>query len=212
MLTRKSMEHINTWKYRYCVVWVVLGLLWSQTLLAQESHWIEISLQTSDGDETNIKEQMGEKGAILLFLDPDCPVSQKYGATIRQLSEQFKKEGIQTIAIYPVVNVEKEKIRTFAQEYQYQFVHLLDPKMELTREIEASVTPEVYLISNKGEVKYQGAINNWYYELGRYRRVVTEHYLKDALKAYLQNKPVALQKTEAIGCMIGTGMNVPMHH
>lgn len=181
-------------------------------LSAQSAAWMDMGLQSIYDQELSLRTSMGEKGAVLLFLDPDCPVSQKYGNSIRQLAEQFEEKGIHTIAIYPLVQVDTAKVKSFVQEYQYNFTHLLDPQLKLTQAIEASVTPEAYLLSESGEVIYHGAINNWFYALGRYRRVVTQHYLKDAVEAYLQQKPVAQQQTEAIGCMIGTGMRPKEHH
>lgn len=199
--------------YKYLPIWLCTAL--SISVQAQTHAWIEINLQSVQGEEVSVSKLLGEEGAVLLFLDPDCPVSQKYGATIRKLSRQFEEKGIQTIAIYPVVNIDEDKVNTFADEYQYEFAHLLDPRMELTKSIQASVTPEAYLLDSKGEIMYHGAIDNWYYELGRYRRVVIQHFLKDAVMAYLQHKPIAQKETEAIGCMIGTGMNKEkksMHH
>ncbi|MEK6477353.1 redoxin domain-containing protein [Catalinimonas sp. 4WD22] len=190
-------------------------MILSISVQAQTNSWIDINLQSAQGDEASVSKLLGDQGAVLLFLDPDCPVSQKYGATIRKLSRKFEEKGIQTIAIYPVVNIDEDKVNTFANEYQYEFTHLLDPQMELTKSIQASVTPEAYLLDSKGEVIYHGAIDNWYYALGRYRRVVTRHFLKDAVSAYLQHEPITQKETEAIGCMIGTGMNKGdkgMHH
>ena len=45
-------------------------------------------------------------------------------------------------------------------------------------------------------------IDDWGYEIGKVRPKVTEHYLTDAMDAYLQNKPIALDSTKAIGCYI----------
>lgn len=214
-LKRKKHMHksISACIYKCLPIWLCTVLSFS--VQAQTTAWIDMTLQSAQGEEVSVSKLLGEEGAVLLFLDPDCPVSQKYGATIRKLSRQFEEKGIQTVAIYPVVNIDGDKVNAFADEYQYEFTHLLDPRMELSKSIQASVTPEAYLLNSKGEVIYHGAIDNWYYELGRYRRVVTQHFLKDAVRAYLQHKPIAQKETEAIGCMIGTGMNKEkksMHH
>ncbi|WP_277483827.1 redoxin domain-containing protein [Catalinimonas alkaloidigena] len=197
------------------IVLIALCTVLSSAIRAQTESWLELPLQSAEGGQISVGELLGEQGAVLLFLDPDCPVSQKYGATIRRLARQFKEKGIQTIAIYPVVNIDEESVNTFASAYQYDFAHLLDPRMELTKSIGASVTPETYLLNSEGEIIYHGAIDNWYYELGRYRRVVTQHFLKDAASLHLAREPIAQKETKAIGCMIGTGMkgrSKNMHH
>lgn len=180
--------------------------------LAQEQDWWNMELQTTQAESLAPADITGGNGLILLFMDPDCPVTQKYGATIRELNQSYQEKGVGIAAVYPVVNADPDKIRTFAEEYQFPFNHLLDPKLEFTKAIGASITPEVFLLDIEGNILYQGAIDNWFYELGRYRRVITEHYLKDALQAYLADKPIPTKKTEAVGCMIGTGMLHPSEH
>ncbi len=54
----------------------------------------------------------------------------------------------------------------------------------------------------KGEVLYRGAIDNWYHALGKNRPAPTEHYLKNALDAVLNNTPILTQRTEAVGCLM----------
>jgi peroxiredoxin len=186
-------------------------LMWCQPeqLLAQADNWWEMDMATLNGDQQSLQDLSGEQGLLLLFMDPDCPVTQKYGATIRALYEEYQNKGIRIAAVYPLVLMQQEKIRQFAEAYQYPFPHLLDPKLDLTKAIGASVTPEAFLLSKEGKILYQGAIDNWFYELGRYRRVITRHYLEDALAASLQKQAVPIPKTEAIGCLIGTGM---LHH
>lgn len=177
--------------------------------LAQDEKWWSMEMQSTSGDLKSLKDLSAENGLLLFFMDPDCPVTQKYGATIRELHQTCEEEGVAIAAVYPVVNADPEIIREFAEDYQFPFTHLLDPKLEFTKAIGASITPEVFLLDTAGNVLYQGAIDNWFYELGRYRRVITEYYLKDALEAHLAGKPVPTEKTKAVGCMIGTGM---LHH
>lgn len=198
-------------KYWGKVKILLVFLLWCQSdqLLAQADNWWEKEMTTLSGDQKNLRSLSGEQGLLLLFMDPDCPVTQKYGATIRALYQEYHDKDIRIAAVYPLVMMQQDKIRQFAEAYQYPFPHLLDPKLELTRAIGASVTPEAFLLSSEGEILYQGAIDNWFYALGRYRRVITRHYLNDALAASLQNQAVPVPKTEAIGCLIGTGM---LHH
>ncbi len=202
----KLLLNINICFFIPLSLTILFCLLGIQKVDAQADEWLDIALQSAHDQKFTIREAMGEKGTVLLFLDPDCPVSQKYGATIRKLSANFDSKGIQVIAIYPVVHITAERIHNFAQEYGFDFTHLLDPRMQLTKAIQASVTPEAFLLDQSGEVLYQGAIDNWFYELGRYRRVVSKHYLLDAVEAYTQQQTIEPNKTAAIGCMIGTGI------
>jgi len=192
--------------YKNIIFFIVLLLTYHGSV-GQNNNWLSISLASVEGEPKAVKDILSSNGLMVFVLDPDCPVSQKYGATIRELSQEYEQQGITSVAVYPVVGITKDKIRKFAEDYNYPFTHLLDPQLKFARAISAEVTPEVYLISKDAKLLYRGAIDNWFYELGRYRRIITEHYLKDALKAYLQGETILKDNTQAIGCFIGSGMS-----
>ncbi len=94
-------------------------------------------------------------------------------------------------------------IQQFSNDYQLNFSLYLDNKHRLLRQLNATTTPEVFLVDKNGKVQYQGAIDNWFYGLGKYRPATTEHYLTEALDAFLNGKEIVNKKTKSIGCEIG---------
>jgi ABC-type uncharacterized transport system ATPase subunit len=72
----------------------------------------------------------------------------------------------------------------------------------LTTYIKGTVTPEVILMNQQGEVIYRGAIDDWVSDLGKKKLVVSNEYLKTAIKQYLQNQTVSIKSVEPIGCLI----------
>ena len=52
------------------------------------------------------------------------------------------------------------------------------------------------------DLKYRGAIDNWFYELGGYRQDVTEDYLIDGIDAILAGSDPKKPSTLAVGCLI----------
>ncbi len=175
--------------------------------------WMHLTLATSQRDSFDLSALQKYKASVLLFLDPECPVSQKYGATIRQLYQEAKEQQVAVVAIYPVPGLLPETVRQFAEDYQYAFPQLLDDQQQLVRALQASTTPEAFLVDPQGQVIYHGAIDNWFYSLGRYRKVVTQHYLQEAVTAFLTGKPVRIEKATPVGCLIGNaGMGESHHH
>jgi len=77
-----------------------------------------------------------------------------------------------------------------------------DKKHVITNQYGATITPEAILIDKNQQVIYQGAIDNWFFELGRNRLEVTEHYLIDAIEASMKGQMPSIKRTEAIGCFI----------
>jgi hypothetical protein len=60
----------------------------------------------------------------------------------------------------------------------------------------------VVVIKDDESIVYRGRIDNFYAALGRPRRVVTEHDLRDTLDAVFGGKPVPKAETQAVGCYI----------
>ncbi len=151
---------------------------------------------------------------IIIFMAVDCPITQKYMATIRDLAQKYQSQQISVVGYFPA-GLSKKGAKEFRQEYQVpeiiQFIN--DKKRIMTNKYNATVTPEVVLVDKNQRVIYQGSIDNWFFELGRYRLEVTENYLIDAIEASLKGDQPSIKKTEAIGCFIqGTTVNKTEHN
>jgi hypothetical protein len=78
----------------------------------------------------------------------------------------------------------------------------IDSDKKLTTYLHATVTPQVILLNDKGELKYKGAIDNWAVSLGKQRVTTTQNFLDDALQQSLSDKTVLTKRTKAVGCRI----------
>lgn len=151
---------------------------------------------------------------VIIFMAVDCPITQKYMGTIKDLAKNYQSKQISFVGYFPA-GLSNKEAKQFRSEYQVpdiiQFTD--DKKHVITNKYGATITPEVVFIDKNQQVIYQGAIDNWFFELGRYRKEITEHYLIDAIEASLIGNPPAIKKTEAIGCFIqGTAVNKAGHH
>jgi peroxiredoxin len=142
----------------------------------------------------------GEKNTVILFLGTDCPITQKYIARIRDIVTEFKT-NTEFYGVFPTQFSLKE-IKAFKKDYKIEFTLLSDNTMALAKHLGATVTPEVYLLDKNLQLQYQGAIDNWFYELGKSRLTTSEKYLIDALVALEKGETPRIGKTEAIGCFI----------
>lgn len=149
---------------------------------------------------TNTYAQKESNVEVIVFLATECPISQKYVNTLNQIYLAYQNKGVKFTALFPE-KVDIKIIDAFTSEFGVKFPCLLDKRMRKARQLEASITPEVFVLK-QGKVMYQGAIDDWFYELGKYRKEVTQPYLKNALDAVLNNQMVEVKKTEALGCFI----------
>lgn len=149
---------------------------------------------------------------VTVFLGVDCPISQKYVTKLNSLYALYHQNpSIKWTFIVPEVLAKKE-IKAFTKSYNINFPLLSDqPGLPITHHFEATVTPEV-ILRRHGKTMYRGAIDNWFYALGKYRNQVTEDYLGDAIQALLRNEQPAIKMTEPIGCIIQRESPAAAHH
>ena len=80
--------------------------------------------------------------------------------------------------------------------------YIMDRNFALTKQLNAKITPEVFVVNENREILYHGAIDNWFYALGKNRMHITEHYLEDAIKSILKKEQITRAYVAAIGCFI----------
>lgn len=141
-----------------------------------------------------------EKNIAVLFLGTDCPITQKYITRIKDIVSEFESTT-DFYGVFPAQFSLKE-IKRFKKDYKLSISLMRDDKMELAHFLGATVTPEVFLMDDELELQYKGAIDNWFYELGKSRITTSERYLSDALSALAHGEKPLLKETEAIGCFI----------
>jgi hypothetical protein len=154
-----------------------------------------------DGRAVDPFQRAAGKIVVLLFVRTDCPVSNRYAPTIREMSTRFEK-SIEFFLVYPIASETSEVIRKHLKEYGYKLTALRDPQRALVRAANASVTPESAVFSASGQLLYHGRIDDWYTELGRSRPAPTTHELSSAVQAARLGKRVAVATAPAVGCFL----------
>lgn len=139
---------------------------------------------------------------VILFMDTECPVTQSYIPELRNMHAEYSAKGIEFESVFPVRTVNQKDINHFLTLYKIPFTGTPDVSHQKVNRYHATVMPEAVLLDKNGMVVYQGAIDNWYFGLGKNRPKATEHYLRNAIDATLTGNPVLRRKTEAIGCLI----------
>ena len=139
---------------------------------------------------------------VILFLDPECPVTNAYMKEIKSIYADYSAKGVSFEAYFPMETITEKDIKAFLKKYNATFPGFTDPDMRKAMRYKASIMPEVVLLNGNGLVVYQGAIDNWFYALGKSRPKATELYLRNALEATLNGDPIMQSKTQAIGCLI----------
>lgn len=156
----------------------------------------DFKLVDAEGKEQSFKALKGKNGTVVVFLSTKCPVVKGYNERINQVFNEYKSRGIVFIGINSNSTESVEDIAAHAKQ-NYAFPVLIDKGNVLADELQASVTPEVFLFDSNGKLVYKGAIDN-----DRSGQNVTENYLKEALDSLLMKKQIAKNSTKAFGCTI----------
>jgi hypothetical protein len=146
-----------------------------------------------------------EKGHLeaLFFVTNDCPISNYYSHEIRRICEEYAQRGVGCALVYTDPALTDEQARQHALEYGHgSYPKIVDRTHALVKATGAAIDPTAVLIKPDESIAYRGRIDNSYAAIGKQRRVVTEHDLRDALDAIVAGRPVAKQEAPPIGCYI----------
>jgi hypothetical protein len=149
------------------------------------------------------------KASAMFFVATDCPISNWYAPTIQQVCRDYAARGVDCTLVYEDVDLATSPsaldagVRAHLREFRYgSMTAAVDRTRAVAKRANATVTPQVVLVDDRGAIRYRGRIDNAYADLGRPRQHVTSHDLRVSLDALLAGRPVPTPETEALGCYI----------
>ncbi len=144
-----------------------------------------------------------DKVTIYIFMQEECPICLSYTANLKQLHETYASENLQFIGLFPSPESTEERISEFKSKYEIPFVLETDHFHKQMEAFGATITPEVVVYNEtQEEIIYKGRIDNTFFRVGKRRRITTSSELEDVLEALVNNKPIKVTETEAVGCVI----------
>ncbi len=176
---------------------IVLGLSGCDTDLAS-------GVQDLDGRHVDPTTDPTAPITVTLFVDSDCPVSNRYAPEVRRLYLRYAPRGVNFWLVYPDPDISVQAIREHMQDYGYQMPALRDPEHALVRRASAQVTPEVGIFLADGTLVYHGRIDDRYVDLTRRRPEATQHDVVAVLDALLEGETVEASWNPAPGRSLKT--------
>ena len=182
------------------IVSCILGLAVGATSLspANEPEKIEnFTLQDVDGARHALADYANCKAVVLMFISTQCPVSNGYNARMAALHGDYKERGVVFLGINSNKAESADDVRSHAKEQGFGFTILKDPDNRIADKLQASVTPEIYVLNSALELLYHGRIDD-----NSRGTAITSKDLRKALDEILDGKPVSVTRTKAFGCSI----------
>lgn len=159
-----------------------------------------------NGKNFNLADAKG-KYVVLEWHNQGCPYVVKHydSGNMQKLQKEWTDKGVVWVTVISSAKG-KQGYVTEAQEKEYLAKHkavpshvILDPEGTIGKKFAAKVTPHMYVINDKGELIYNGAIDD---------KPTTDvadikgakNYVSDALTAAMAGKPVTTASTAPYGC------------
>ncbi|MDQ3017308.1 MAG: redoxin family protein [Bacteroidota bacterium] len=139
---------------------------------------------------------------VYVFIGEECPVCNFMGKPLKLIYDKYQKEADFHI-VFPLKNSNYKTSQLFKEQYGLlAFETILDKDQKVTKELGATVTPEVIVTDDTNQVVYRGRINSAYYAPGKMKHSSIKDDLDLALASLISRQPVATPWPAAVGCYI----------
>ncbi len=155
-----------------------------------------------DGTEVELAKSTAAVFTVVCFIGNDCPLVKLYIQRLNELAEQLEPRGVKFLAINSNRQDTEERIRAFCAEHAVSFPVIADPFHKLADQFQAKRTPEVFVLDQGLSVCYHGRIDDQY-SPGVSRHEARRRDLEIALEECLSGGRVSVDRTSAVGCLIG---------
>ena len=164
----------------------------------------DYELQGIDGKNYKLKDCVGEKGTIIMFICNHCPYVKAIIEDLVKDTNDLINFGIKAVAImsndtknYPEDSFENMKL--FSKKYNFSFPYLIDETQEIAKKYGAVCTPDFFGYNSKLELQYRGRIR----ELKELKPVrIGESDLKKAMQIISKTQKGPKEQIPSMGCNI----------
>lgn len=162
----------------------------------------DLSLTAIDGTSHTPLVAKESRPALFFFVSPFCSTTKAFVKEMNQITADHAGK----VSVF-FIECDPEVTRDVAIEHatlsEFKAPVLLDAGQQLTKQLQATITPECVLVDATGKVFYRGRINDLYLGPTKRQRAATTNDLRDALAALLAGKPAPQPQEPAQGCKIG---------
>ncbi|MDC0711574.1 redoxin domain-containing protein [Stigmatella sp. ncwal1] len=159
----------------------------------------DFKLKDETGKEHSLSQYKG-KLVVLEWTNPGCPFVQRhYGAhTMETTKKGYDASKVVWLAVDSTADNTADKSATWKKTEGFSYPVLLDTDGKVGHTYSAKTTPHMYVIDEKGVLRYSGAID----DDPRGKKDTDVNYVKTALDALTTGKAVPTLTSEPYGCTV----------
>lgn len=147
--------------------------------------------------------RLADRRAIAVLVQGNsCPVVRNAMPRFKELRDEFASQGVEFLLLNSNLQDNRQSISKEVEGFAYDMPVLVDDTQLIGEALDLVRTGEVFVIDpSDWSVTYAGLLDDRLsYE--NQKKSAKEHYLRDALQAMVDGKPVQVAATKPIGCLI----------
>ncbi len=161
------------------------------------------SLPGTDGKVHRLEDLRSSPLLLVVFSCNHCPYAQAWEGRLIALAQEFGPRGMATVMINPnetehYPDDRMERMVERARQKGYPFPYLRDDTQQVARAYGALVTPHAYLFDARRRLLFQGRVDDRHDDPAQ----VHHPYLRHAIQAALDGRPIEPETTSVLGCSI----------
>jgi peroxiredoxin len=158
------------------------------------------TLKDESGKEHSLSKYKG-KIVVLEWTNPGCPFVQRHytASTMQKTFGAYDPAKVVWLAVDSTASNAPDKSAAWKKEKGFSYPVLQDPSGKVGKEYGARTTPNMYVIDDKGIVRYAGAIDD---DARGNKPEGGTNYVKAAVDSLLSGKDVSTSTTEPYGCSV----------
>ena len=170
------------------------------------------SLPGIDGRTYTLESFKSSPLLAVVFTAVHCPTAEVYEERLKSLVQDYRSKGVAFAVIQPNNakalrldemgytdlgdSLEDMKVRAAHRSFNFPFLYDGETQ-EISRLYGPVATPHLFLFDKERRLRYHGRLDS-----NPRETLATIPYARHAIDAVLEGKPVAVEKTPAIGCSV----------
>lgn len=142
-----------------------------------------------------------KKAFVIVFMNCDCPIAQRYLPRLKKLDEQYREKGVQFLSLNVGTADSVVDVAAQALEAGIAFPFAKDFDGSAARKLGVTRTPEAVVLDAQFHLRYRGRIDG-NIRFGGVTPKKTRADLEEAIRDVLAGKKVRVSKTPVDGCLI----------
>jgi len=152
-------------------------------------------LFSSKSIEIDLKQK---KGVVVVFLSAKCPCSNSHITEIKNLASEYP--DVSFVAIHSNADESVEFSKPYFEKMALPFPVIQDHNTEIADRLQAFKTPHAFILSNQGDIIYQGGVSN-----SKDCSKADKLFLREALVDLQSGQKIRTPEGRTLGCSIARG-------